>query len=130
MLLTNFVGIKITAGIGSLHGSVFLHMKFIPILAIHFFSFVVGGYLSSKLNDAKTWFQMICLGVGIGILYSLFLAVMSIIGGGTSSIPIPFIRSEMYISSKFSHLEAINHGFLFGSLFSILGAWIQKEREK
>lgn len=128
VLLTNLVGIKITAGLGSLNGSVFFHMKLFSILAVPLFSFIVGGYLTSKINYMYTWTEVIWAGIGIGVLNSLFLATMSVTGGSTASIPIPFIKESIDITSRFSLIEALYHGFVFGCIFSLIGAWIHRGR--
>jgi hypothetical protein len=128
VLRANLVRNTITASAGSIHGSISLHIIFFVVLVIPLLALSAGGFLSSKLSSASSRRDVIHIGAGIGILYALFLAVMSLYGTVISTILIPLTREGLKLTSTFSLIDALCHGFLLGFLFSSFGAWLHVRR--
>ncbi|RKQ28563.1 zinc ribbon domain-containing protein [Oceanobacillus halophilus] len=133
MMLSNLVGQKVNLkGIEeievgqinfSLELGIFL-LALIPILGL----FLSGLYVKTTNPNllAKQYLQ---ISIYIGIIYSLFIGIMSFIAGTSIIIESTVMDISMEYTHSFSFIQSLVNGLILGFIFSLLGIY-QKDAMK
>jgi hypothetical protein len=123
MLLTNLVSTTLKVDLGGANSaSASLHIGLLVLLLVPFISLFLGGFIAAKRNQISDARDSFTLSVGIGAVYALFLALVSLFGGTSESLTIPLVQQGVHIDHSYSFFNTLLQGFFFGFLFSFSGA--------
>ncbi|WP_237981246.1 zinc ribbon domain-containing protein [Bacillus thuringiensis] len=98
--------------------SLFWHTPFTLLLIIPFIIFAGTGIWLGKQRVAKTIKDQIFIAATVGIIYGVFLFIISFIA--SQSFAIPFSEAGK-ITVGYSAIKSFLSGFVYGTLFTLIG---------
>lgn len=122
ILMYHLIGLEVS-GSGAYTMSFILHFPLFILLAIP--ALILGGigFFVEKSNPSAIWREKLLTSSVIGIVYGIFLCIVSFIAG--SSTTISQFYKTMTISIGYSHVSSLLYGIIFGLLFTFIGMCIQ-----
>ncbi|MCY9692062.1 zinc ribbon domain-containing protein [Paenibacillus alginolyticus] len=125
MLMSNLISstLKLDAGSTS-SASASMHIGLLALLLVPFISLFVGGFVAAKKIQITRARDSFTLSIGIGVVYAVFLGLVSLVGGTSQDIPVPMglVKGGISFVHSFSFFGALFQGLFFGILFSFFGA--------
>lgn len=122
ILMYHLIGLEVS-GSGEYAMSFILHFPLFILLVIP--ALILGGigFFVERSNPSVIWREKLLTSSVIGIVYGVFLCIVSFIA--SSSTTISQFYKTMTISIGYSHVSSLLYGIIFGLLFTFIGMCIQ-----
>lgn len=125
ILLSNVIGIHLSLKSGMISGQISAHIGSWFLVCIPFLGFFTTTYFTVAKNNTLTIKKRVVLSIMVGIIYSILLSILSLFGGFSETVFLPFVE-EVELIYGFSFFYALFNGFLFGFGFTMLGTLAAK----